>query len=381
MKIRVAVTLILGAVLANGQTAANSNFDELAQRAAAALERQPEEATNLYRQAVTLRPAWAEGWFYLGASEYELKRYAEARQALTKAASLAQDNSAAWAFLGLAESALGDHALALTHILQAERLGLPDNPQFVSTVRICAATISMRSMDFTTAIEQLRPLAMGGDKSQKAIETLGAAVLTMPYLPPDVPAGKRALTNLAGEAAWALYAEHWNDAGKLFKQLGEEYPNEPGVHYLEGIYYVDRDIPAALAEFANELKITPSHALARVQIAILHLRTGEPDAALEPAREAVKLAPNNLLCHLTLGRTLLALDRIAPAIQEFETAVKMDSAYPHTHFYLGQAYQRAGREKDAQREQLEFTRLKSAGSPTAVPGPHTNIRSNTLKQR
>ena len=102
-----------------------------------------------------------------------------------------------------------------------------------------------------------------------------------------------------------------------------------------------------------------------MQIAILHLRIGEPDAALEPAREAVRLAPGNLLSHLALGRALLTLEKTAPAIQEFEAALKLDPAYPHTHFYLGQAYRQAGRDEDSRREQAEFTRLQGAGSPTA----------------
>jgi predicted Zn-dependent protease len=141
------------------------------------------------------------------------------------------------------------------------------------------------------------------------------------------------------------------------------------VHYLRGIYYVDRDMAAALNEFAAELKVSPSHALARVQIAILHLRMGEPAAALEPAREAVRLAPGNLVCHLALGRALLAVEKTGPAIAELEAALKLNPAYPHTHFYLGQAYRQAGREEDSRREQAEFTRLKGAGNPTAGAGP------------
>jgi predicted Zn-dependent protease len=363
------IVLTLSATQVPAQIPASPDFDDLARRAAAALERSPQEAAALYRQAVEKRPAWAEGWFYLGASEYQLKHYREARVALTRAGELAPDNGAAWAFLGLAEYELADYSQALAHISKAEALGLPDNPQFVSVVRVRAALISMRASDFTAAIEQLRPLAMNGEKSAPVIEAFGVAALTMPWLPGDLPPAKRPLADLAGRAIWALYAQQWTDAETLFQQLGEQYPKEPGVHYLRGIYAVDRDMPAALNEFAAELKVSPSHALAHVQIAILHLRMGEPNAALEPAREAVRLAPGNLLCHLALGRALLTLEKTGPAIQEFEAALKLDPAYPHTHFYLGQAYRQAGRDEDSRREQAEFTRLQGAGSPTAGAGP------------
>ena len=362
------ILVILSAIQATPQSPAPT-FDDLSRRAAAALQSSPQEAAALYRQAVGLRPSWAEGWFYLGASEYQLKHYREAREALARAGELAPDNGAAWAFLGLAEYELADYPSALSHITKAESMGLPDNPQFVSTVRVRAAWIAIRASDFTAAIEQLRPLAMNGEKSPAAVEAFGIAALTLPWLPAGVPADRRPLVDLAGRAIWALYAQQWNEADPLFRELGERYPKEPGVHYLRGIYFVDRDMPTALKEFAAELEVSPSHALARVQIAILHLRMGQPDAALEPAREAVRLAPKNLLCHLALGRTLLALEKLSPAITEFEAALKLDPVYPHTHFYLAQAYRQAGREDDARREQAEFTRLKDAGSPTAGAGP------------
>jgi tetratricopeptide (TPR) repeat protein len=355
------IILTLGSVKAFPQGAANPDFDDLARRAAAVLESRPEEAAKLYREAIAIRPTWAEGWFYLGASEYELRRYSEARQALKRAGELAATNGATWAFLGLAEYELGDYAAALTHIVKAEGLGLPDNPQFVSVVRVRAALIAMRSSDFTAAIDQLRPLATIGDSSPGVIEAFGVAALTMPYLPSDVPSGKRGLVNAAGRAIWSLYAQRTGDAGALFEQLGEQYPKEPGVHYLRGIYFVDRDTAAALAEFASELRVSPSHVLARVQIAILQIRAGAPGDALEPAREAVRLEPGNFLCHLALGRALLALEKTGPAIQEFEAAVKIAPAYPHTHFYLGQGYRQAGRDSDARREYAEFSRLKDAG--------------------
>ena len=363
------ILLTLGAIRVHAQAPVAPDFDDLARRAAAALQQSPQEAANLYRQAVAMRPSWAEGWFYLGASEYQLKRYREAREALARAGELAPDNGAAWAFLGLAEYELADYARAMSHISKAEALGLPDNPQFVAVVRIRGASIAMRASDFTAAIEQLHPLALSGDHSPAVIEAFGVAALTMPSLPGEVPAAKKALVDMAGRAIWALYAQQWKDADALFGQLATEYGKEPGVHYLRGIYYVDRDMEAALKEFAGEIAVSPSHVLARVQIAILHLRMGEPAAAVEPAREAVKLAPANLLAHLSLGRALMAQEKIPAAIAEFEAALKLDTTYPHTHFYLAQAYGKAGRDEDARREQAEFTKLKDAGNPAAGAGP------------
>jgi tetratricopeptide (TPR) repeat protein len=338
---------------------AAQDFDDLARRAEAALSGNPQQAAALYRQAVEMRPSWAEGWFYLGASEYQLKNYSGSREAFVHTTELAAENGAAWGFLGLCEYELQDYLPALTHIHKAEGLPLPENPQFISGLRVHAAMIYMRASDFTSAVEQLRPLVATGDNSPPVMQALGVAALTLPFIPPDVPAGQRPLVDLAGRATWNMYAHHAQEAGALFDQLGSDFPKEPGVHYLRGVYFVERDSKKALAEFRKELELNPKHVMARVQIAVINLKSGDPKAALGPAREAVKLAPGNFLCHLALGRSLFDSDQIASAIAEFETAAKLAPAYPHTHFYLGTAYRAAGKEEQARKEMAEFTRLKA----------------------
>ena len=375
---RFAVAAVLGVALA-AQTP--KDFDDLARRASAALQHDPEQAAPLYEQGVKLRPDWAEGWFYLGASRYELKRYAEAREAFERATSLAGENGAAWAFLGMAESELGNYPEALAHIVKAEALPLPENPAFIATFRICAAEIDMRASDFTAAIDQLRPLAAAGDHSPRVIEAFGVSALTMPYVPGQVPAEERALVELAGRAMWALYAQRAGDAASLFAELGAKYDKQPGVHYLCGLHLLDRDPKAAKEEFRKELEVSPGHVLALVQIAVLSIKDGDPKAALQPAREAVKLAPTNFLCHLALGRALLDADETGAAIPEFETAVKLAPAYPYTHFYLGQAYRQAGKDEAARKEYAEFTKLKAKkrGPETGVFGPQMKADGGYIK--
>src|ERR1017187_8552135 len=88
--------LRLMAGLAHAQTAAAPSFDDVAQRAQAALQVRPAEAVKLYRQAVEMRPGWAEGWFYLGASLYDLERYAESRDAFRQEVKLAPRMAPGW---------------------------------------------------------------------------------------------------------------------------------------------------------------------------------------------------------------------------------------------------------------------------------------------
>lgn len=357
--------------------AASANFDELSSRATAALQSDPKAAVDLYKQALALRPAWAEGWFYLAAGLYEIAHYPESRQAFQQAAKLAPDHGAVWSFLGLCEYQLGDYAQALSDIRKGESLGLPDNPQFVSTVRNRAALIFLRSFDFGAAVEQLQPLARVGDNSPETIENLGISALGLRHLPADLPAGKRPIVQLAGRAMWALSAQRAEDASSLFHELITQYSQEPGVHYLNGIYLLTLDPDAALAEFRQELKISPGHIPARLQIGILEIKANRPENAIKLAGEAVEAEPANVLAHAVLGRAFLDVGQLDKAVPELESAAKLAPENPQMHFYLEQAYRRAGRNADAQKEKLEFTRLRAAQDPLVLPDPGSANRASS----
>jgi Flp pilus assembly protein TadD len=63
------------------------------------------------------------------------------------------------------------------------------------------------------------------------------------------------------------------------------------------------------------------------------------------------------------------MDQAAKAIPHFERSIQLQPDNAQTHFYLEQAYRRAGRKLDAQREKAEFVRLKKQEDPLSLtPG-------------
>jgi tetratricopeptide (TPR) repeat protein len=365
------ITAVLGslgclACVASGQTDAQ-DFQALSQRAAAALKANPAEAAQLYRQGVQMQPSWAEGWFYLGASLYETQRFTESQKAFARAADLAPDNGTVWAFLGLCEYQMQDYEKSRAHILKGEQLGLGDNKQFLSSVRNHAALIYMRQANFGAAMEQLQPLTAIGDDSPPTIENMGISALGLPYVPPDVPARKKNLIDLAGRAWWALSAQRDN-ARPMFERLVAAYPNEPGVHFLYGLYLEKTQAEAALREFRRELQIRPSHVPARLQAAVLEMKTGAAEDAVKLSLEAVKLQSANPYCYVALGRSYLSVAQPAKAAQALETAVKLAPEDRQPHLYLAQAYRKLGRIADAEKEQAEFSRLKTAPDSLTLEG-------------
>ena len=365
----VALTVLLAGGMAAGQTSGES-FDDLARRAEAALDSKPAEAVTLYKQALDLRPSWPEGWFYLGGALYRLNRCAEGVGVFHKGLDLAPTNGTAWAFLGLCEYELGHLDKSLVAIAKGEQLGLGSNTGFEAAVRHRAAMILIRSSLFDQAMSQLQPLAKYQINSDAVVQAVGLCALGIPHDVAELPERTRKVVDMAGKAMWAATSQRPKDAEEGFLQLLQQYPNEPGAHYAYGLYLMDTNQHAALEQFQKELSANPTHWPTLLVSAFLETRQGAPDLALQFAQRARKLAPASYfwLCDAEMGRALLAKDEAEKAVPFFENSVRLQPDNAQTHFYLEQAYRRAGRKSDAQREKAEFVRLKSQQDPLALPG-------------
>jgi len=349
-------------------------FEDLSKRAEAVLDTDPAQAATLYQKALELQPSWPEGWFYLGGALYRLNRCAEGVGAFQKGIDLSPKNGTAWGFLGLCEYELSHFDKALTAIAKGEQLGLGLNTGFEAAVRQRAAMILIRASQFDQAMSQLQPLAKYQQNLPPVIEAVGLCALGVSEDPSKLPEARRKVVDMAGTAMWAATSQRPKDAEEGFRQLLAAYRNEPGVHYAHGLYLMDIDQHGALEEFHKELQVNPNHWPGLLVSAFLETRQGNPDLALQLSERARKLAPAGYmwLCDAEMGRAYLAKDEPEKAVPLFEDAVKRQPDNAQTHYYLEQAYRRAGRKTDAQRERAEFTRLKSLQDPLSVPGLMNN---------
>src|SRR5437660_11030521 len=120
--------------------AASQRCAQVAKEAAQAREHERlEEAVQLYREAVKLRPDWKEGWWYLGTMFYDQDRYEEARVALRRFTVLDPKVAAGWAFLGLCEFEGKAYDEALVHLQRAATLGLDPSSQLNTVAQYHAA--------------------------------------------------------------------------------------------------------------------------------------------------------------------------------------------------------------------------------------------------
>jgi predicted Zn-dependent protease len=364
--------VLLAALCLRAQTTAGGQFDDLARRAQAALDSRPEEAIQLYKQALEIRPDWPEGWLYMGGALYERGRYAEATDALHKGLALAPIFANGWALLGLTESQLDDPDQALADIRKGEQLGLNGNVPFETAVRVRAAQLLIHGSAFDEALAQLQPLARYPNEPAPVEETMGLCALASPDDIAKLPPARRAVVDLAGKAAWAFATQHPEAAEAAYRQLVAQYPTERGVHYAYGLFLMETDVKQALAELQKEVENDPKHWPALLVMASLQIRQGAPEKAIESIQAAMKSVPGKYrwLCHLNLGRADLDADNATGAISELAAAVRQMPSNASGHFFLAEAYRQAGRKADAEKEQTEFEKAKVQQDRLGVPALH-----------
>jgi predicted Zn-dependent protease len=364
--------LLFATAWLHAQTSTKEQFEDLSRRAQAALDSHPEDAIQLYKQALAIRPDWPEGWLYMGGALYQKGSYAEATDALRKGIGLAPFFANGWALLGLSESQLDDPEQALADIRKGEELGLGGNVPFETAVRVRAALLLIRSSAFDEALAQLQPLTKYHDNPPPVEEAMGLCALASPDDIARITPQRRAVVDLAGKAAWALASQHRDVAAAAYRQLLEQYPNEPGVHYADGLYLMETDVTAALAEFQKEVQNNPKHWPALLVVASIQIRQGAPEQAIESLHAAMKAVPTKYrwLCHMNLGRANLDADNVTAAISELEDAIRQKPSSATAHFVLAEAYRHAGRKADAEREKAEFEKTKVEQDPLGVPALH-----------
>jgi tetratricopeptide (TPR) repeat protein len=349
------------------------SFDDLAAQAQAAMdaERVP-EAIRLYQRATTLRPDWAEGWWHLGTLLFDAGRFPEAHDAFAHFVVVEQKQPGpGYGMLGLSEFHLKHYHNALAALERGIQVGLGDNLAFTRSVLYHDGIVKNLLGQPEIALERLtltanQIAATHPDAPKDAVladtellDGFGVAALRIPKLPSELPTTQAPLIRLAGRAQALIALQDRVTAEAEFKEMLGLFPSEPGVHYMYGVFLLKEHPALAIDEFRREIEISPSHATARIQLALELLGTADYERGLKYAREAIALAPGNFVAHVACGRLWLVLGKTDRALGELQTAVKLAPGSPDAHFALSRALSEAGRNAEAARERAKFERLKA----------------------
>jgi tetratricopeptide (TPR) repeat protein len=317
-----------------------------------------EDAIGLYRQAVKLRPSWAEGWWFLGELLYDQNEYPEARDSLRRLIDLDQTTGPGFALLGLCEFETKEYDKALNHIYQARRLGLGDDPQIRRVVFFHEMLLLTRLQQYESAIQLLVNVVKDGGAGPTVIVAAGLAGLRRPIFPEDVSESDKDLIERTGRAVCAMAERDRAAAQTYFAELLAAYPKTPNVHYLYGSFLSATDKEGGLQEYHRELELNPKHTEALATIALEYESRGDLDTAISYARRAVEADAQFFGAHAILGKLLANAGDVEQGIKELEIARQQASDSPQVHFSLATAYAMAGRKAEAARERAEFARLK-----------------------
>jgi tetratricopeptide (TPR) repeat protein len=358
-----ALVLLWAAAFPNFSSAAQKSFEQVAQQAEAARagDRIP-EAIGLYRAGVRLRPSWKDGWWWLGSLYYDQDRFAEADAAFRRFVTMTPKPGPDFAFLGLCEYETRDYQHALDHFQKWALAGSPGTDALIDVASFHWALLLTREGRFVQALYLLEAKVQKLGISPALVEAMGLASLCMANLPEGYPPERREMVWLAGKAAAyaALHDPEFARADEYAGKLLLHYSQEPNVHYFRGtLFGFENKQEAAREEYRQELRISPRHAPAMLELARLDFKAGQLDEAGSLAKQAAEIEPENPVAHREWGRVLLARGQFQQGARELEAARQLAPDNASIRLLLSTAYRRLGRIKDADRELAAFTSLKA----------------------
>jgi len=342
---------------------ASPSFEVIAVQAEAArTQDRVADAIRLYREGTHLRPAWSDGWWYLGSLLYDQDRFSEAEAAFRHLLPSPKYRGPVNAFLGLCEYETGNYVDAQTQFRTWANAGWPATPELRDVAVFHFALLLTRDGRFVESLYLLASEAPRLGDLPELSEAMGLASLRMRYLPEDFPPKEREPIWLAGKAA--LYAaqtnQEFNRADEFAARLESRYGSQPGVHAFRAtLYGFELKKPEAEREYRAELEISPNDVSSMVALALIDLEKGELAEADALARRALDADSKDAEAHHILGRVLLAKGDLPASLSELETAKELAPGNPLVRSHLAMVLSKLGRTQEAKAESAAFLVLKN----------------------
>jgi len=349
----------------------DAGFRALAAKAAAARDAEHlDEAAALYRKALRINPRWAEGWWTIGAIDYEADRYAEAALEFEKVVALKPQHGTARAMLGFSQFRLGEDSEAMKNIGAAEAMGVADDDQLRRVMFYDEGVLLQRAGHFEAARSALGALCQRGEADQDAMMALGMVALWSTEAHPPTDAQAADVTMRVGRGACFGARKDFEAGRREFDIVAARAPRFPKFHLAYGRFLEDAgDSAGAIRQYKLEIDDNPGSILARFCIGAAEYKV-DSAAGVPYAEEAVRLAPEQPYAHYLLGLLSLDTGEFSRAIAELEVARKAFPNEARIELALGSAYAHVGRTEDAARARAEFQRLSQAqktGAADAAP--------------
>src|SRR5271165_5933656 len=131
------------------------------------------------------------------------------------------------------------------------------------------------------------------------------------------------LTNLL------ILGHDFQQAQKQTDVLLRERPNDPLVHStISGLFMGQGNFPGAIEEMQKAVALDPGRWDLHLELAMLQMRTNQPDAAEANIKKVIELNPKEIKARLLLGTFYQTQKRFTEAEQQFRNAIGMDPKSP-----------------------------------------------------
>ena len=111
--------------------------------------------------------------------------------------------------------------------------------------------------------------------------------------------------------------------------LLQKRPNDPVVHSLVSSLLAGQgNLSGAIEELQKAIALDPGRWALHLELAMLQIRTNQPDAAEASLKKVIELNPAATQAHLLLGTFYQSRSRFAEAEQQFRSAMNMDPKEP-----------------------------------------------------
>ena len=157
-----------------------------------------------------------------------------------------------------------------------------------------------------------------------------------------------------------------------FKKAIALDPKFPRVHYYLGLTYLYKDgaarIPDAMEEFKIELAANPEEYFANFYLGILYIMDRKLEPAIALLEKATSKQPNNPDPYFHLGQAYQGAGKHKEAVEVLQKTIALNPSLAHNdyqvttaHYRLGQSLLKVGRTEEGQKELQISADLKSKG--------------------
>lgn len=358
-----ALSLIQSRAAAQGPPA---NFDQLTAKAADARNHGDTlDAIELYEAALQLNPKWPDGWWYVGSMQYGMNAYGPAAEALTHYIDLNPGAGPAFALRGLCEFEENKNSESLEDLQRGISLGAANQPKNAAIILYHEALLLTEIGRFEEALGQFTTMAKHGALNEDIIIGIGLASLRLPILPQAIQPAQINEISMVGQAASDVMNGNLTLAHSAFLEIFQRYPTTANLHYLYGYLLFTADPDQAIAQFRDELIVSPSSATAHAMLAWAYGLRGDYPQALPNAQKAVTEDPSLPLAQLVLGRSMIETGEAADGVPHLQIVLATEPQNLEAHLALAKAYSKLGQVEKARRERLVCLGLSGQGSPNA----------------